>query len=1050
MRLFLSVLLLATASLAYPQAVSLTTSGSAYTQNFSTLSNTAGSTTNNLTITGWFQTETGGGARDNEQYAVDTGGSNTGDTYSYGAAGNTDRALGGLQSGTLIPVIGASFTNNTGATITSLTIAYTGEQWRIGNAAAARDDRMDFQYSTNATSLTAGTWTDVNELDFTNPVKTAATAGALDGNNAANRTAISHTITGLSIPNGATFWIRWNDLNASGADDGLAVDDFSLTPNGGASQPTLSINDVSTAEGNSGTTNFQFTVSLSAPAPPGGVTFDIATADNTATTAGLDYFAKSLTGQTIPTASTTYTFTVAVNGDTGVEANESFFVNVTNVTGASVADGQGQGIIVNDDVQLVPINSIQGPGATSPVVGTVVTTTGIVTAVRSNGFFIQTPDASVDADPLTSEGILVFTNSAPPAAAVVGSLVQVTGTVTEFIPSSRPGDLPLTEITSPTVVQLSTGNPIPTPVTIAATDSTAAGGREQLERFEGMRVSLPSLTVVAPTTGSITETSATSTSNGVFFGVLPGVAVPFREAGIAIGATVPTCAAGSGCAIPVFDGNPELIRVDSDAAGQAALNVTTGNTVTNLVGVLDYASSSYTVYPTSAPSVAAGSAVTANPIPAPPAGSLSIVSANVLRFFDDVNDPSVGEAVLTAAAYAKRLGKLSLAVRTKLHTPDVLALVEIENLSTAQALADRINADAIAAGQPDPGYIAYLVEGNDVGGIDVAFLVRSTQVSVAEVVQLGKDTTYLRPDNNVAEFLNDRPPLVLRGTATKGAQNLPFTLVVNHLRSLNGIDDESSLSAGPRVRAKRAAQANFLAQLVQDELTANPASRIVLVGDFNAFQVNDGYVDVINAILGSPAPATQVATATTDPAYPNLTNVINLLPAAERYSYVFGGSHQALDHVLLNPAARAHFTGGGYARLNADFPETLYGDGAVVERFSDHDPAYAFLTTAANVTAQAGVTRSGVSYNRTAMTAISRVTVRNNTASTWTGPLNLVITGLPEGVTLTNATSVNGAAYSYALAAPLAPGQSTAVTLNFALKAIVPINYTANVYLGTL
>ena len=71
------------------EGISLTTLGSAYTQNFDTLSNTAGSTTNNLTITGWFMTEGGGGARDNEQYAVDTGASTTGDTYSYGAAGST-------------------------------------------------------------------------------------------------------------------------------------------------------------------------------------------------------------------------------------------------------------------------------------------------------------------------------------------------------------------------------------------------------------------------------------------------------------------------------------------------------------------------------------------------------------------------------------------------------------------------------------------------------------------------------------------------------------------------------------------------------------------------------------------------------------------------------------------------------------------------------------------------------------------------------------------------------------------------------------------------
>jgi hypothetical protein len=69
-----------------------------------------------------------------------------------------DRAFGTLQSGTLIPIIGASFTNSTVATITDLVIAYTGKQWRIGNTAAARDDRLDFQISTNAISLTNGVW----------------------------------------------------------------------------------------------------------------------------------------------------------------------------------------------------------------------------------------------------------------------------------------------------------------------------------------------------------------------------------------------------------------------------------------------------------------------------------------------------------------------------------------------------------------------------------------------------------------------------------------------------------------------------------------------------------------------------------------------------------------------------------------------------------------------------------------------------------------------------------------------------------------------------
>ncbi len=345
----LSLVLLAALVLCLPaapaaaQCVSLTTLGSASTQNFDTLSNTAGSTTNSLTIPGWFLTESGGGARDNEQYAVDTGGSTTGDMYSYGAAGSTERALGQLRSGTLIPLFGACFTNNTGSTITSLAVAYTGEEWRLGTA--ARTDQMNFEYSLNATDLVTGTWTGVAALNFVTP--DTATTGAKNGNAAADRTALSSTITSLSIANGATFWIRWNDTDATGADDGLAVDDFSITPQA-VVPPNLSINDVSLNEGNAGTTSFTFTVSLSTPAGPGGVTFDIATADGTAT-APSDYTAKSLTGQTIPAGSSTYSFTVLVNGDTTPETNETFFVNVTNVTGAVVTDGQGQGTIVNDD-----------------------------------------------------------------------------------------------------------------------------------------------------------------------------------------------------------------------------------------------------------------------------------------------------------------------------------------------------------------------------------------------------------------------------------------------------------------------------------------------------------------------------------------------------------------------------------------------------------------------------------------------------------------------------------------------------------------------------
>ncbi len=107
-----------------------------------------------------------------------------------------------------------------------MAISYFGEQWR--NGGNTTQQRLDFQISFDATSLTSGTWQDVNELDFASLINTA-TAAALDGNASANRIGISHTIAGLTLADGATFWIRWTDVNDSGNDHGLAIDDFSLT-----------------------------------------------------------------------------------------------------------------------------------------------------------------------------------------------------------------------------------------------------------------------------------------------------------------------------------------------------------------------------------------------------------------------------------------------------------------------------------------------------------------------------------------------------------------------------------------------------------------------------------------------------------------------------------------------------------------------------------------------------------------------------------------------------------------------------------------------------
>lgn len=213
-------------------SISLATIDSAYSQGFDTL-NTLG-TTNAIGaaagLAGWELTEAGGGARDNELYAAGTGSAAEGDTYSYGPSNALmDRALGGLRGPGLAPIFGAAFTNDTGSTIEALDVTYAGEMYRAGVQDRNAADRIDFQLSVDATSLTTGTWTDHDALDFSSPAVNT-TVGAKDGNTPAFRTDLSHRITGLAIASGASFWVRWTDFDISGLDDGLAIDDVSITP----------------------------------------------------------------------------------------------------------------------------------------------------------------------------------------------------------------------------------------------------------------------------------------------------------------------------------------------------------------------------------------------------------------------------------------------------------------------------------------------------------------------------------------------------------------------------------------------------------------------------------------------------------------------------------------------------------------------------------------------------------------------------------------------------------------------------------------------------
>lgn len=205
----------------------ITIAGTSYTQDFNSLLTTSSTAVtsgdlNNLStsLNGWFFLESGTNA--NTTITAGTGSGTGGDTYSFGAASGTDRALGGLQSGSLVPSWGFIFTNGTGQTITDIAISYLGETWRVG--AANRSDRIDFQTLAGATALGSGTWVDNNALDYANPGQVATGSGSVQ-----HSATITSTISSLSIANGTNYGFRWTDFNATGSDDGIGIDDFSIT-----------------------------------------------------------------------------------------------------------------------------------------------------------------------------------------------------------------------------------------------------------------------------------------------------------------------------------------------------------------------------------------------------------------------------------------------------------------------------------------------------------------------------------------------------------------------------------------------------------------------------------------------------------------------------------------------------------------------------------------------------------------------------------------------------------------------------------------------------
>ncbi|MEM1428984.1 MAG: endonuclease/exonuclease/phosphatase family protein [Pseudomonadota bacterium] len=762
----------------------------------------------------------------------------------------------------------------------------------------------------------ADTGTSLGFLDKSDPV-----TGAFD----------TFTSTLLQDRIGQTLDIRVSYEGTPSGGEPMGLDNFTITGSDAvATGTTLSIGDVSQAEGDSGSTDFVFTVTRSGDTS-GATEVDFAV---TATEADAADFVGPLPSGTVSFAAdeTTQNITVSVSGDTDVEPDEAFTVTLSNATGgATITDDVAEGIIENDDFPDLAIYEIQGAvtlasGQDSPFSGEVVRTSGIVTAIDSDGYYLQDPDG--DGDDATSDAIFVVGST---DGLAIGDAVRVLGTVAERDPAGGGADLDITTITFAETEVLSSGNALPAAVILgqggrAIPTSTLEDAADFFESLESMRVTAEDLITVAGTSRfgeifTVTDQGADATG------------VSERGTLNIDGDTAP----GDG----VVDGdfNPEKLQIDTDfnVSGFENPVVNTGALLGDVTGVIGYDFGSFQLIPTEDFTGNVIDNTDLAPEQTDVAGSaddLTVASYNVLNL--DPND-SDGDADLADG----RFEAIAAQIVNNLNTPDVIALQEVQDSSgsandgvtaadaTLQALVDAIE----AAGGPsysfiDNTFISDGASGGQPGGnIRTAYLYNEERVdllqgSVGTIDETGALTTdgdvQLRPNS---PYEGARLPLV----ATFAFNGEEVTLVNNHFSSKGGsapilgleqpFEDRQEDVAVNGSLDERQAQSEAVQTFVTTELGADRDASIVVLGDLNEFEFVSPVRD-----LESDA---------------GLVNLTNTLPDNERYSFIFQGNSQALDHILVTDtlAETAQFD---VVHVNVEFAET---DG----RASDHDPVVASL-----------------------------------------------------------------------------------------------------------
>lgn len=556
------------------------------------------------------------------------------------------------------------------------------------------------------------------------------------------------------------------------------------------------------------------------------------------------------------------------------------------------------------------IHDIQGASHSSPLAGEVVEeVTGVVTLASADGFFMQSLEP--DEDPATSEGIWVAAK--PGISVAVGDIVSVSGSVDEFFPGGElSGGLSTTRIKLADLTVLKSSAPLPEPVLIGENGrmipnrivdddqlrsfQPESDGIDFFESLEGMLIQVQEAVAVAPTDG---------------YGEIAIVVNNGKDTG-------PRTITGGLCLQP-DDANPERILLDD--AWVPTPSVTIGTRFPLIVGVMDYSYGNFKLQPSAAYEFIPGEPQLTEVSP-PLEGQLRIASYNVEN--------------LDALDSEERFNQLAYQIVEQLFSPDLIALQEIQDDHGAVE-------DAVVDASQTWGKLIQTIQnlggptyeyreipplrnsdgGEPGGNVRVGFLFRTDRgltfadlgepgsITPVEVQQEGSDLR-LNPnpgriEPNHEAFRDSRKPLA----AQFRFKGTPFIVINLHLASRSGDTPlfgslQPTLEKSSHIRREQAAVIQGFTHAI---LKADRDAKIILLGDFNDHSWSE-----------------PLQIFSTD----ELVDLVTMLPLEERFTYIFEGNSQALDHILLSQGTLPYLADYSIIHLNTGFPPG--------KRFSDHDP----------------------------------------------------------------------------------------------------------------